>query len=121
MRAKEFGEAIRAWRWKHKLTGIEMAKLTGVDHSLISRYESGERLPTFDRALEIAKAMYPDDTMEQELLVAPLGYTIYHNIFEDEDVKSFAEMLTRGNVPDEYKQASRAMVRSLVRLTNDYR
>lgn len=120
-RSKDFGRIMREWRTARGWSGVEFSNAVGIEPSMISRYESGERTPTYERAVEIARFMYPDDESEREKFVNAIGYTLYRNVMADEDIKAFASMLTRGNVPEEYKQSARAMVRSLVRLTNGYR
>jgi transcriptional regulator with XRE-family HTH domain len=120
-RAKDFGTTIDRWLRDRGVKANEFSALTGIEPSMISRYIKGERTPTYERACDIAVVMYPDDEFERERVMSTLGYTLYRDIMNDADVRSFAEMLTRGNVPDEYKQASRAMVRSLIRLTNGYK
>lgn len=48
---------MRKIRIEKNLTQTTLGKLSGVDHSMISRVERGERKPSLDTAAKIAKAL----------------------------------------------------------------
>ena len=52
-----FAKRLKEMRESKGLTRKELGKASGVDPSLISRYESGERAPTADNLLKIAKTL----------------------------------------------------------------
>ena len=52
-----FAKRLKEMRESKGLTRKELGKASGVDPSLISRYESGERSPTADNLLKIAKTL----------------------------------------------------------------
>ncbi len=53
----DYGRALRIIRAARNLTQIEVAKLVGCNPSAVSRYESGDRVPSLDQAQRLAKGM----------------------------------------------------------------
>jgi len=53
----EFAKRLKFIRKQLGITRKELGKITGIDPSLISRYERGERTPTIDNLSIIAKAL----------------------------------------------------------------
>ena len=45
---------IRQLRKEQKLTQKELAKVTGIDQALLSKYETGERVPNTDKLIVLA-------------------------------------------------------------------
>ena len=54
---KDFGDRLRALREKRGLTQQQLADLTSMDWSQISRYERNVNLPTADRVVTLARAL----------------------------------------------------------------
>ncbi len=52
-----FGERLKEVRELQKMTRRELAKEAGIDPSLISRYEHGDRSPTAENIVRIAQAL----------------------------------------------------------------
>ncbi|WP_163853500.1 helix-turn-helix domain-containing protein [Paenibacillus elgii] len=50
----EFGERLKSLRIAHELTQKELAKALNMTESMLSRYETGKRLPNLDVFLQLA-------------------------------------------------------------------
>jgi transcriptional regulator with XRE-family HTH domain len=74
-----FPRILREIRERHDLSQARLAKLVSVDHSYISRLESGQRRPSYDILLAIANALDLDET-ERKLLFASAGYLLPEEI-----------------------------------------
>lgn len=68
-----FARILREYREKHDFSQYRLAKTVGVDHSYISRLESGKRRPSYDIVFSIARAL---DLREEErrILFASAGF-----------------------------------------------
>lgn len=75
---KEFGQAIKEFRGKKKFTQEQLGELIGVDKGNISRYESGQQFPDFDRLITLADSL---DIKISELFVRAEGLNM-GNVFE---------------------------------------
>ena len=51
----DFGNTLKILRLQNKLTQAELAKKLGLTKSVISAYENGLRLPSYDVLIHIAK------------------------------------------------------------------
>ncbi len=65
-----FAETLRALRIESGLNLSQLAGRAGCDHSMLSRCESGERLPSRALCLALAKSMALDEVDRLRLLVA---------------------------------------------------
>jgi transcriptional regulator with XRE-family HTH domain len=74
-----FPRILRDLREKHDMSQARLAKAIGVDHSYISRLESGQRRPSYDVVLAIASALGLDNE-ERKLLFASAGYLLPEEI-----------------------------------------
>jgi transcriptional regulator with XRE-family HTH domain len=74
-----FSRILRELREKHDMSQYRLAKLVYVDHSYISRLESGQRRPSYDILLAIASALGLD-TEERKILFASAGYLLPEEI-----------------------------------------
>ena len=48
-------ENLKKLRKKHQLTQISLQMKTGINHSILSKYENDERLPTCENLMILAK------------------------------------------------------------------
>ncbi len=55
--AQTFGNELRKLRSERGLTLVAVAVLVGVDFSTVSRWESGDRTPTPQHVVTLAKAL----------------------------------------------------------------
>ena len=53
-----FGPKLRELRKNHKLTQQQLAERVGVSKSVISYYESGDRYPSYDVLVKIARIFH---------------------------------------------------------------
>ena len=53
----KFGEKVLTHRLKNNLTQAELADKIGVSQYIISWYERGFKIPNFDTAIRLAKAL----------------------------------------------------------------
>lgn len=53
-----FGEKIKALRIEHKLTQQQLASQVGIAVSAISSYESGNRYPSYDVLISLARIFH---------------------------------------------------------------
>ena len=51
----DFGDILKTLRIKHKMTQAELAQKLSLTKSVISAYETGMRLPSYDVLIHIAK------------------------------------------------------------------
>lgn len=54
---KEFGQRLRELRMKHRLSQEQLAIRAGVDRTTVSKYESGEREPSFGVLILLSEAL----------------------------------------------------------------
>jgi Fic family protein len=65
-----FGKYISNWREQHKKTMQELAAESGIDQALISKYESGKRMPSDKHLLYLSAAMdTPLHSLRKEYLI----------------------------------------------------
>lgn len=53
----QIGDVLRALRRKRNLTIINLSQVAGVDASVISRAETGQRSPTADTLIKLAEPL----------------------------------------------------------------
>jgi len=71
--AEPFGAELRAMREARRFSQAELARRAGVDHSFISRLESGSRKPSRKMVALLAEALELERALRQRLFVAA-GY-----------------------------------------------
>jgi len=74
-----FPRVLRELREKHDMSQARLAKAVGVDHSYISRLESGQRRPSYDILLAISSALGLS-AEERKLLFASACYLLPEEI-----------------------------------------
>jgi transcriptional regulator with XRE-family HTH domain len=73
MRTRVFGSVLKTMRERAGLSQNQLARLSGLDHSYLSRLESGQRHPSYDTVARLARVL-ARDRQERELLFAVAGY-----------------------------------------------
>ncbi len=68
-----FARILREYREKHDVSQYRLAKAVGADHSYISRLESGQRRPSYDIVMAIARALELQGD-ERKMLFASAGF-----------------------------------------------
>jgi transcriptional regulator with XRE-family HTH domain len=74
-----FPRILRDLREKHDMSQARLARVIGVDHSYISRLESGQRRPSYDTLLAISNALGLDNE-ERKILFASANYLLPEEI-----------------------------------------
>ena len=69
-----FREALTRLRTARKWSIARLGLEAGIDHSLISRLESGQRPPTREAIAKIAPVVAPDDARARALLYIAAGF-----------------------------------------------
>ena len=54
---KEFGERLKLYRKKFKLTQVEMATMLHIERSNLSRYENGETMPSIENIIDLCNRL----------------------------------------------------------------
>lgn len=72
-----FAVLLARYRTRRRLSQAALGRAAGLDHSLISRYESGERTPERATTLALADALALTDG-ERDLLLLAAGYAPCH-------------------------------------------
>ena len=54
----EFGERLKALRKEKRLTQKQLAAMIGVQHSVISFYEVGDRIPSVEVVIKLSSALH---------------------------------------------------------------
>ena len=96
-----FAERLKKLRESKGYSQKELGSLSGVDASLISRYEQGERTPTIDNLTSLAKALGTTTDYLLGLTNNPLSCSekindeIEHKLLEYEKLKSKLEKLKK--------------------------
>ena len=77
----KFGKLLRRLRLERSISQAELGRRTGLGHSIVSRYETGERVPRRRTVAALADALELD-SRERIALFRAAGY---HYAQEDED------------------------------------
>lgn len=116
----DFGAALKAMRLRTGwVSQSGLAERAGFDHSYVSRLESGARTPTRDAVERLATALHvePDD---RERLLRSAGFIgdddseMVRAIRADAEVSGLWDVLNDPDVPTEYRENMRTVVRLLV-------
>ncbi len=99
-----FGEQLRAYREKLDITQMEAAKILGIDHSALSKYEKGDLGISIELLMKIKdKYNIPDDQFlymlqdkryksKDPILEAKESKTRYIETFQEEYVKEIIHL-----------------------------
>jgi transcriptional regulator with XRE-family HTH domain len=110
-----FGELLRARRGQHARSTADLARDVDLSRSLLSRFESGERRPSREQALKVARALQLSARETDELLdAAGFRPAAYGRVsLADPDLQLVADVLGDASVPAEEKDAFRMSLRLL--------
>jgi len=75
MTATSFAEVLRSLRERRGVSQLRLAKMAGIHHSLVSRYESGSRWPTRTTVIKLCRALGLD-TADRMRLLAAAGFVL---------------------------------------------
>lgn len=114
----EFANTLREYRAQARMSQTELARRSGLDHSYVSRLESGYRTPTRDAVIKLAKAMELSPEKRDRLL-ASAGFMPMQIqcVLQEESVASdLWQFLLDPTFSEETKDEVRDVVSSLLSL-----
>jgi transcriptional regulator with XRE-family HTH domain len=107
-----FGATLKRIRERRRISQSRLAELANVDHSLVSRYESGGRFPTRETIAILAEELDASDEETAELMTSA-GFIGERNAYVfDQDCANLANLLA--TVDQERGEWIRATVRNLI-------
>ena len=115
-----FGEVLRRFRLRDGRSQSALAKALGFSASTINMLESGERRPSRDSVIAIARALsLSDSETDQLLLAAHLMPTAFDRLSPaDSDLQAVIAVLSSQAVPDDKKRHFRELIRAGAALCN---
>lgn len=116
-----FGDALQRIRRSRHISQAELARRIDVNHSYISRLESGQRAPSLDLIARIEAHLDLDD-QECRLLRRGAGYlrTVEALVLADPVMMMLARALNDPAIPREAREAFRAQVVAMVEYAGGY-
>ena len=96
----EFGVRLKALRKEKRLTQKQLASMIGVQHSVISFYEVGDRIPSVEIIIKLAAVLH---VSADYLLGIEKKDTIDISGLSDEDKKLIRSMINNIREKEEYK------------------
>lgn len=115
--APGFGQALRAYRSRNRLTQSALGDLADLDHAHISRLESGERAPSRDAVERLATALHLTTGDRDRLLITAGMLT---PAMEDALVQRLGLTLVNPAITDARKRQLRQAVALLVDATQEH-
>lgn len=109
-----FGAALKRLRGHRGSSQSRLARLAGLDHSYLSRLESGDRHPSRGVVIDLSAALSCDEAEMQSLLVSA-GYAPAEGLTIEADLLALNEALASTELPETWKDAMRDSVRALLR------
>jgi transcriptional regulator with XRE-family HTH domain len=112
----EFGSLLKALRERHGVSQSKLAERADFDHSYVSRLESGARMPTREAVDRLGTAMGLDMGALDALLASAgfLPKDVTSLLSNEPALGEVLEMLQDENVPVEYRENMRNMLRLMV-------
>lgn len=96
----EFGVRLKALRKEKRLTQKQLASMIGVQHSVISFYEVGDRIPSVEIIIKLAAVLH---VSSDYLLGIEKKDTIDISGLSEEDKKLIRSMVNNIREKEEYK------------------
>ena len=96
----EFGVRLKALRKEKRLTQKQLASMIGVQHSVISFYEVGDRIPSVEIIIKLAAVLH---VSADYLLGIEKKDTIDISGLSEEDKKLIRSMVNNIREKEEYK------------------
>lgn len=115
-----FRDLLRRHRDARRWSQERLASESEIDHSLVSRLESGQRNPTQEAIAKLAIGLELTEAQHDALLAAA-GFLPQRRegaIADEPDVAALYRLLRDERVPEARKADMRVMVRGLVRIAN---
>ncbi|MDK2817237.1 MAG: Helix-turn-helix domain [Moorella sp. (in: firmicutes)] len=90
-RQTRLGELLRTLRRRHNMSLRELAEKIGVDHSHLSRIESGKVMPKYDLIYKLATVLKAPELYIAAGYIPPMLYPPERNLLQNDDKKIFYE------------------------------
>lgn len=97
----EFGERLKKLRKEKRLTQKQLAAMIGVQHSVISFYEVGDRIPSVEVVIKLASALH---VSADYLLGIEKREVVDISGLSSEDKKLIRSMIDNIREKEEYKK-----------------
>jgi transcriptional regulator with XRE-family HTH domain len=114
----DFGEVLRRWRERARLSQLALARLSGVHASIINRFEGGERQPAERAMVERLAEALALATGERDQLLATAGFfpeTLARLGAADADLLLIAGILADETIAVAERQELRLLLRIVAR------
>ncbi len=111
--AASFGARLKSFRLSSGYSQTMLANKSGLDHSHVSRLESGTRTPTRDAIEQLADGLGLD-MIDRDELLASAGYLpnrITSLLSRETEVEELLNLLQNHNLPTAYRDSMRQMVK----------
>lgn len=112
----EFRRRLKSLREERRWSQERLADQAGMDHSLVSRLEGGQRAPTRDAVEKLARGLNLPDEEKDRLLIAA-GYFPDHAesvLFEEPAVRSLYKVLRDVDTPEPVRDNIRQVISGLL-------
>jgi transcriptional regulator with XRE-family HTH domain len=86
---KTFGEIIKSKREENKLLLREISALTGIDQSVISKFEKGERKPSREQVLKFAEIY---KISKNDLIISWQSDKVAYDLMKENDVEEILKV-----------------------------
>lgn len=106
-----FAETLRRIRTDHRMSQSELARAAGLEHSSISRIESGRRNPSRSMAEQLVAALRATPDERYQLLTSA-GF--HCDITVEADLLTLNACLSDETIDPDYQNALRDTIRSLI-------
>ncbi len=110
-----FGSVLKDIRETRNISQNKLAIVAGFDHSTISRFETGDRVPVRDSVDALANALEADDLGRARLLKAAgffVDVSILLRLDGQHEMAELYDLLDDNDVPKNEKASAREVVRS---------
>lgn len=112
----EFRQQLKALREQRRWSQERLAELAGMDHSLVSRLEGGQRAPTRDAVEKLSRGLGLPDEGKDCLLIAG-GYLPSHAesvLFDEPAVRRLYKILRDAETPEPLRDNIRQVINGLL-------
>lgn len=115
----EFGTMLRTYREFIRLSQSRLAARADLDHSYVSRLESGQRTPTREAVTRISDALRLD-AEQHDILMRAAGFinnddaAFLTRLKDDAEVAGLVALFNDPDVPAPYQRMTREIVAALI-------
>ncbi|MCB9261195.1 MAG: Fic family protein [Flavobacteriales bacterium] len=101
---KNLALSLKKWRTESNKTMLELSAKTGIDQALLSKYETGKRVPSEKHLVQLSEAMHIDfSEIKKELLADKIAKLVQYE-------QNYAEILMVAESRVEYLTSNQALI-----------